>query len=65
MGFPVRHYLVERTTVGAAQARFEYRELLQQFPEVEKLPADDKTLEKSFLRAFLFHRKVEGVAAGG
>lgn len=56
-------YLIEGTRDEAAKARFEDRELLRQFQEVEKLTDEDKHLVKSFLDAFLFRRKVEGMAA--
>ena len=56
-------YLFEGASDTAAKARFEDRELLRQFQEVEKLPDEDKTLVKSFLDALLFKRKVEGLSA--
>lgn len=56
-------YLIEGTSDEAAKARFEDRDLLRQFQEVERLPDSDKALVKSFLDAFLFKRKVEGLSA--
>jgi transcriptional regulator with XRE-family HTH domain len=56
-------YLIEGTSDEAAKARFEDRDLLRQFQEVERLPDSDKALVKSFLDAFLFRRKVEGLSA--
>lgn len=56
-------YLLEGVTDEAAKARFEDRELLEQFQEVQKLPDEDKALVKSFLGAFLFKRKVQGLSA--
>jgi transcriptional regulator with XRE-family HTH domain len=56
-------YLLEGVTAEAAKARFEDRELLEQFQEVERLPAEDKALIKSFLDAFLFKRKVQSMSA--
>jgi len=56
-------YLLDGTTEQAAKARFEDRQLLEQFQEVERLPDHDKALVKSFLDAFLFKRKVEGMTA--
>ena len=40
-----------------------FRELLQQFQEVQKLPNDEKLLVKRFLDAFLFQRRVHEMAA--
>ncbi len=56
-------FLLEGVTDEAAKARFEDRELLEQFQEVQKLPDEDRALVKSFLRAFLFKRKVQGLSA--
>ena len=56
-------YLLDGTTDQAAKARFEDRQLLEQFQEIERLPDHDKALVKSFLDAFLFKRKVEGMTA--
>lgn len=39
-------YLLEWTTTEAAKAKFEDRELLYQFQEVEKLPDEDKVVVK-------------------
>ena len=50
-------------TDQAAKARFEDRELLEQFQEVERLADDDKALVKSFLDAFLFKRKIQSMSA--
>jgi transcriptional regulator with XRE-family HTH domain len=58
-------YLIEGSSDEAAKARFEDRELLRQFQEVEQLPDADKVLVKSFLDALLFKRKVEGLATAG
>lgn len=56
-------YLIEGASDEAAKARFEDRELLRQFQQVETLPDEDKALVKSFLDALLFKRKVEGLSA--
>lgn len=56
-------FLIEGASAEAAKARFEDRELMRQFQEVEKLGEEDKHLVKSFLEALLFKRKVEGMAA--
>ena len=56
-------YLIEGAADEAAKARFEDRELLQQFQEVQKLPDDEKLLVKRFLDAFLFQRRVHEMAA--
>lgn len=55
-------YLLEGATDEAARARFEDREFLERFQEVQHLPDEDKALVKSFLDAFLFKRKVEGMS---
>jgi transcriptional regulator with XRE-family HTH domain len=46
-------YLIEGTTVDAAKAKFENRELLLQFQEVEKLQGEDKQVVKKLIDAFL------------
>lgn len=56
-------FLMEGAADEAAKARFEDRELLQQFQEVQKLPDDEKLLVKRFLDAFLFQRRVHEMAA--
>lgn len=56
-------YLLDGVTDEAAKARFEDRELLAQFQEVQRLPGEDKALVKSFLNALLFQRKVQGLSA--
>ena len=56
-------FLMEGAADEAAKARFEDRELLQQFQEVQKLPEDEKLLVKKFLNAFLFQRRVHEMAA--
>ena len=43
-------YLLEGATEEAAKARFEDRELLKQFQEVERLPAEDKHVVKILAR---------------
>ena len=55
-------YLLDGVTDEAAKARFEYRELLEQFQEVQRLPDEDKALVKAFLDALLFQRKVQGLS---
>jgi len=56
-------YLLEGAVEEAAQARFEDRELLRQFQEVEKLPAEDKAVVKRFLEAFLTKKQLQELAA--
>jgi transcriptional regulator with XRE-family HTH domain len=56
-------FLMEGAADEAAKARFEDRELLQQFQEVQKLPDEEKLLVKRFLDAFLFQRRVHEMAA--
>lgn len=58
-------YLLEGTTEEAAKARFEDRELLQQFQAVEKLPDEDKTVIKKLVDAFLMKRQIQALTAGG
>lgn len=56
-------YLLEGATDEAAKARFEDRELLRQFQEVEGLPDRDKEIVKELLEAFLTKRHVQQLAA--
>ena len=49
-------YLLEGTAEEAATARFEDRELLRQFQEVEKLPDDDKDVAGTKLDTGLLSR---------
>ena len=46
-------YLMQGATEEAAKARFEDRELLRQFQEIEDLPDEDKIVVKKLLDAFL------------
>ena len=55
-------YLLEGETDNiAAKARFEDRELLRQFQEVEKLPEDDKHVIKKLLDAFLTKKQLQSL----
>lgn len=56
-------YLLEGAVEEAARARFEDRELLQQFQEIEKLPEEDKAVVKRFLDAFLTKKHLQELAA--
>jgi transcriptional regulator with XRE-family HTH domain len=56
-------YLLEGATEAAARARFEDRELLRQFQEVEKLPDADKAVIKRLLDAFLTKKQIQELAA--
>jgi|GEM_PF-1811295 len=56
---------MEGTTEEAAKARFEDRELLRQFQEVESLPDDDKLVVKKLLDAFLTKKKIQRLAGQG
>lgn len=56
-------YLMEGATDEAARARFEDRELLLQFQEVEKLPDDDKNVIKKLIEAFLLKRRLQEMTA--
>jgi transcriptional regulator with XRE-family HTH domain len=55
-------YLLEGSTNEAAKARFEDRELLQQFQEVERLPEEDKMVIKKLLDAFLTKKQLQALA---
>lgn len=55
-------YLLEGATDEAAKARFEDRELLRQFQEVEHLPDEDKTVIKKLLDAFLTKKHLQSLA---
>lgn len=55
-------YLMGGSSEEAAKARFEDRELLRQFREVEKMPDADKSVVKRLLDAFLFKYRVEHMA---
>ncbi len=56
-------YLLEGAVEEAARARFEDRELLRQFQEVEKLPEEDKAVVKRLLEAFLTKKQLQELAA--
>lgn len=56
-------YLMEGATEEAAKARFEDRELLRRFQEVQDLPDRDKEVIKELLDAFLTKRQVQALAA--
>lgn len=56
-------YLLEGATDEAAKARFEDRELLRRFQEVQELPERDKEIVKELLDAFLTKRHVQQLAA--
>ncbi len=56
-------YLMEGSTDDAAKARFEDRELMLQFQEVEKLPDDDKSVIKKLIEAFLLKRRLQEMTA--
>lgn len=56
-------YLLEGATDEAAKARFEDRELLRRFQEVQELPERDKEIVKELLDAFLTRRQIQSLAA--
>jgi transcriptional regulator with XRE-family HTH domain len=56
-------YLIEGAVEEAAKARFEDRELLRQFQEIEKLPEEDKLVVKKLLDAFLTKKQLQELAA--
>jgi transcriptional regulator with XRE-family HTH domain len=55
-------YLLDGATNEAAKARFEDRELLKQFQEVEQLPDEDKNVVKKLLDAFLTKKQLQVLA---
>ena len=55
-------YLLEGNVNEAAKARFEDRELLKQFQEVELLPDEDKNVVKKLLDAFLTKKQLQALA---
>lgn len=55
-------YLLDGAADEAAKARFEDRELLRQFQEVEQLPDDDKNVVKKLLDAFLTKKHLQALA---
>lgn len=55
-------YLLEGASDEAAKARFEDRELLWQFQEVERLPEEDKLVIKKLLDAFLTKKQLQALA---
>jgi len=55
-------YLLDGATDEAAKARFEDRELLRQFQEVEHLPDEDKNVVKKLLDAFLVKKQLQAMA---
>lgn len=57
-------YLMEGATEEAAKARFEDRELLRQFQEVETLPDEDKDVVKKLLDAFLTKKQIQKLVVG-
>ncbi|MBH0725523.1 hypothetical protein I3A88_26190 [Salmonella enterica] len=55
-------YLLEGAATEAAKTRFEDRELLRQFQEVEQLPDEDKEVIKKLLDAFLTKKQIQALA---
>jgi transcriptional regulator with XRE-family HTH domain len=54
-------YLLEGASDEAAKAKFEDRELLKQFQEVEQLPDEDKIVVKKLLDAFLMKKQIQAL----
>jgi transcriptional regulator with XRE-family HTH domain len=54
-------YLLDGSTEEAAKAKFEDRELLRQFQEVEHLPEEDKAVVKKLLDAFLTKKHLQSL----
>lgn len=55
-------YLLDGATDEAAKAKFQDRELLKQFQEVEQLPDEDKNVVKKLLDAFLTKKQLQALA---
>jgi transcriptional regulator with XRE-family HTH domain len=55
-------YLLEGATDEAGKARFEDRELLRRFQEVQELPERDKEIIKELLDAFLTKKHLQKLA---
>lgn len=55
-------YLLEGATDDDAKAKFEDRELLRQFQEVEQPPEDDKNVVKKLLDTFLTKKHLHALA---
>jgi hypothetical protein len=56
-------YLIEGSIEDAAKAKFEDRELLMQFQEVEKLQEEDKYVIKKLTDAFLTKKHIQKLAS--
>lgn len=56
-------YLLEGAPDEAAKARFEDRDLLRQFQEIEKLDPKDKEVVKTLLEAFPTKKQLQSLAA--
>ncbi len=54
-------YLLEGSTEDVAKAKFEDRELLRRFQEVEHLPEEGKTVVKKLLDAFLAKKHLQSL----
>lgn len=52
-------YLIGGTAEDFAKAKFEDKDLLRMFQEIEKFPAEEKETIKKVLDAFLTKRKVQ------
>lgn len=52
-------YLLEGASDDAAKAKFEDRELLRQFQEVEQIPEEDKKVVKTLFDAFLIKKHLQ------
>lgn len=55
---------MQGTVEAAAHARFEDRELLRQFQEVELLEDEDKVVVKKLLDAFLTKKQIQRLTGG-
>lgn len=55
-------YLLDGAVGEVAKARFEDRDLLRQFQEVEQLPDEDKLVVKKLLDAFLIKKQLQALA---
>lgn len=56
-------YLLNGVVQEAAKARFEDRELLRRFQEVQTLPEDDKVVVIKLLDAFIAKRQIQALVS--
>lgn len=54
-------YLIDGNIENAAKAKFEDRELLQMFREIERLPEEEKIFIKKIIDAVLSKKKIQDI----